>query len=282
LESQPVLLYNPITKVLMTDSAQVKVLKASRKARKGQFSSMGHQPRLSISVENFVNLMGRGYSVTDLKNLDVWASDDFLPVGIFQTEKSSAKRKQQRTIASSSQNTSNNMDAMGSQEIMPIADMDFIDTGLKRKSDLATRASAKRICRNSRTDKPRASKAPPTPPGTIDLTAGPSSGDSKFLNPGDLMEPGSSVDTERVSLDYTDLANEGSSVSERGFLDTVDLTDLSPDVREYTSTAYIDLTESAAEERVSLHPIDLAAQGKPVRQREHRFLGFLDLTGGEE
>ena len=259
----------------MTDRAQVKVLKASRKARKGQFSSMGHQSRLSISVENFVNLMGRGYSVTDLKHLDVWASDDFLPVGIFQTEKSSAKHRQQHTVASGSQHASRNMDMVGLREIMPI-------DKLKRKSDLVTGASAKRICYNSRTDKPHARKALPTPPGTIDLMAGPSSGDPKFLNPADSMEPGSSLGIGRVSLDYTDLANEGPSAGEQGFLDIVDLTESSPDVHEYTSTAHIDLTKSAVEEGVSSSPIDLAAQGKPVQQREHRFLGFIDLTGGDE
>jgi hypothetical protein len=117
----------------MTDCAQVKVLKASRRAQKGQFSSMGHQSRLLISVENFVNLMGRGYSVTDLKHLNVWASNDFLPVGIFQTEKSLAKHKQQHTIASSSQKTSNNMGTVGSWERVPIANINFNDTGSKRK-----------------------------------------------------------------------------------------------------------------------------------------------------
>jgi len=96
------------------------------------------------------------------------------------------------------------------------------------------------------------------------------------------MEPGSSLGIGRVSLDYTDLANEGPSVGEQGFLDIVDLTESSPDVREYTSTAHIDLTKSAVEEGVSSSPIDLAAEGKPVQQREHWFLGFIDLTGGDE
>jgi hypothetical protein len=245
------LLYNPATKVLMMDSVQAKVLKASQKARKGQFSAMGHQPRLSISVENFVNLMGRGYCVTDLKSLDVWASNDFLPVGIFQTENSSAKRKRQRTITSSSRNTSKNTDSMDLLKITPIADVNFNGMHLKRKSDLETEATAKRIRRNSKTDKPSTSKARPTPPGTIDLTAGPSASNPSLV---DFMEPGPSLG-RRVSLDY---------------------------IRENTSVDYIDLTESAAEERVFQSSVDLTKQGKPVRQTENRFLGFIDLTGGEE
>ena len=236
---------------------------------------MGHQSRLSISVENFVNLMGQGYSVTNLKHLDVWASDDFFSVGIFQTEKSLVKHRQQCTVVAGSQNVSSNMDMVGSCEIMLVAK-------LKRKLVLVTRASAKWICYNSRTDKPHARKALPTPPGTINLMVGPSSGDPKFLNPADLMEPGSSLGIGQVTLDYTDLANKGPSAGEQGFLDIVDLTESSLDVYEYTLMAHIDLTKSAVEEGVSSSPIDLTAQGKPVQQRSHWFLGFIDLTGGDE
>lgn len=239
---------------------------------------MGHQLRLSISVKNFVNLMACGYSVTNLKKPDVWAPDDFLPVGIFQTEKSSEKCKQKRTITSSSQNMSNNMDSMDLPKVTLVANMNFNDMGLKQKSDLATGAAAKRICHNSRTDKPTTSKAPPTPPGTIDLTAGPSASNSKFLNFTDLMEPGPSLG-KQVSLDYIDLAKEGPSVSKWGFLNIVDHTDLSPDVHEYTSVDHIDLTGSAAEQRVSLSPINLMEKGELVQQTEH---WFIDLTGGEE
>ena len=71
--------------------------------------------------------------ITDLKKLDIWASDDFLPVGIFQTKKSSAKCKQKHTITSSSQNVSNNMDSMDLPKVTLVTDMNFNDMGLKQK-----------------------------------------------------------------------------------------------------------------------------------------------------
>jgi len=97
---KPLLLYNPTSKVLATPNVQAQVLSAETKARKGQFSALGHQPRLSISVKNFVDLMCRGYSTENLKTLVVWASDDFLPAGVIQSKASSAKyKKKRRTVA---------------------------------------------------------------------------------------------------------------------------------------------------------------------------------------
>ena len=92
------------------------------------------------------------------------------------------------------------------------------------------------------------------------------------------MEPGPSL-AKQVSLDYIDLAKEGPSVSKWGFLNVVDHTDLSLDVHEYTSVDHIDLTGSAAKQRVSLSHINLMEKGEPVQQTEH---WFIDLTGGEE
>ena len=60
---------------------------------------------------------------------DVWASNDFLSVGIFQTEKSSAKCKQKRTITSSSQNMSNNMDSMALPKVTLVTNVNFDDMG---------------------------------------------------------------------------------------------------------------------------------------------------------
>jgi hypothetical protein len=96
---KPLLLYNPTSKVLATPNVQAQVLSAEKKARKNQFSALGHQPRLSISVKNFVNLMCRGYSTENLKTLVVWASDDFLPAGVIQSKASSVRYKKKRRTA---------------------------------------------------------------------------------------------------------------------------------------------------------------------------------------
>ena len=93
---KPLLLYNPTSKVLATPNVQAQVLSAEKKARKGQFSALGHQPRLSISVKNFVDLMHRGYSTENLKTLVVWASGDFLPAGVIQSKASAVRYKKKR------------------------------------------------------------------------------------------------------------------------------------------------------------------------------------------
>ena len=96
---KPLLLYNPTSKVLATPNVQAQVFSAEKKARKGQFSALGHQPRLSISVKNFVDLMCRGYSTENLRTLVVWASDDFLPAGVIQSKVSSVRYKKKRRTA---------------------------------------------------------------------------------------------------------------------------------------------------------------------------------------
>ena len=90
------LLYNPTSKVLATPNIQAQVLSAEKKAQKGQFSALGHQPRLLISVKNFVDLMRWGYSTENLKMLVVWASGDFLPAGVIQSKASMVRYKKKR------------------------------------------------------------------------------------------------------------------------------------------------------------------------------------------
>jgi hypothetical protein len=82
---------------MATPNVQAQVLSAEKKARKGQFSVLGHQPRLSISVKNLIN---REYSTDNLERLVVLAADDFLPAGVIQSSTSSVKhKKKRRTVA---------------------------------------------------------------------------------------------------------------------------------------------------------------------------------------
>ena len=90
------LLYNPTSKVLATPNVQAQVLSAKKKGSKRPIQRIGHQPRLSISVKNFVDLMHQGYSTENLKTLVVWASGDFLPAGVIQSKASVIRYKKKR------------------------------------------------------------------------------------------------------------------------------------------------------------------------------------------
>lgn len=95
---QPLVLYDPSRKLLASPESQAKIIKASRLCRKGRFASLGSQPRLLVSAENFIALMGRGIGSTDSDTFRVWVPESLLPKGLisdFALLKGKASQSQQ-------------------------------------------------------------------------------------------------------------------------------------------------------------------------------------------
>jgi hypothetical protein len=187
---------------------------------------MGRQPRLTVSVDNFVSLMYRGYSTTDLKNLDVWASDDFLPAGIIQPETASIGSKKRRiTVASSPAEDDQSKIEKGKKRQRTnssnpgLEDVDVADAKVHGKTTAVDDPVSTSM--GVRGPEPLHSKRGPTE--LIDLTTTAFSKQNSSESNVDLSEQGTSASGS--SSGVVDLTGQ---VSKRRFLGFIDLTDDEP------------------------------------------------------
>ena len=184
---------------------------------------MGRQPRLTVSVDNFVSLMHRGYSPTDLKNLDVWASDDFLPAGIIQPETASIGSKKRRiTVASSPAKDDQSKIEKGKKRQRTnssnpgLEDVDVADAKVHGKTTAVDDPVSTSM--GVRGPEPLHSKRSPTE--LIDLTT--TAFRKQNSSDVDLAEQGTSASGSSWVVDLT------GQVSKRRFLGFIDLTDDEP------------------------------------------------------
>ena len=76
----------------------------------GKFALMGMQPRLTISVSNFVAQMHCGYDTSNPNGLAIWVLEALLPAGVIQLLN---KGKEKRKHTTGSQKTSPNKPGTG-------------------------------------------------------------------------------------------------------------------------------------------------------------------------